>query len=483
MRTMKKFAFVLLTLLTLFTCPSCNRSVSENTDPIEDFFMDDCELFMKWVQEHPDAPLSEIRDQAEISHVRMEVSPDENIRAYSWVSGGGSSPCWTTYTQYRDSKGNILFKPGLPVFGVHEDTTVSGIYGGDVINGKKHYFVNYYAKASSVDAYSFLSIVHMEGDSLIISSEFLKKGKSMESLDLNYNTADWYTTAGDDGWNWIYQYDFKRHRLYAMIADGEKHLTDRFEVYEHNGHMFNYIGMSGSPMLYPGLREYKKLVLVKRMEKHLVRIDQMPDNTYRMALWNYPTRAKMSEKPDYVFSKGYYLEESFTYRFLLNNETTYDYMDLLDPCLKLIFQGETLIKEFEHTKNSDGIAWMESHLESMNELLPGHIRTEQILLTDNHLIRIDMMSDGNYRYASWNKENMTYELAMPDLLLENGTKKYKDWADYYVFQNGSYTYHVPLDESEYMVITLPDGSQILETVLHKFHKAELKEMLERQNEE
>lgn len=477
MNVMKKICWLLCCVAVLCSCSEKNSS-----EEAYGYYMD-AELypkrvdFIEWVKNTPSAEVSEIMDRADNAEVRMEVSLDENIRIYSWISGGGTSPDWTTYTQYRDSAGQLRFKDGLPVYGICEGITVTGIYGGDLIAGKKLYFLDYYGKASSTDAYSDLHTVWLEADTLAFGPGFRKGNEHMESIDLNYYTGSWSNMTDGAGWDWLFQYDAAKNRLYAAIPDNEKCLTDRYEMYEYDGKTFTYKGDDGSPLLHPSLRDYAQLHTIQYMEKHLLRIDRMNDGTYRLALWNDSYKARMSDKPDLVVNNGYSLNESSGYRFLIDKKITLDFYDHYDSELRMYVDDQLFYEEKHRDHEFSSLYWIMSYQQNINSILTGHVRTEQILLTENHVIRIDLMENGTYRYASWNKNGLCDEDQSPDLVITGGINKEVYWENYYSFWNGSYNYLVPVGEVGHVEVTLPDRRTVKDVILRKFHVAEIEQML------
>ena len=477
MNVMKKICWLMCCAAVLCSCTGKNSS-EEEYDYYTDAKLHQKRVdFIEWVKENPSAEMPEIIDRADNAEVRMETSLDENIRIYSWISGGGTSPDWTTYTQYRDSEGQLRFKDGLPVYGVYEGITVTGIYGGDLIDGKKLYFLDYYGKASSTDAYSDLHTVWLDADTLAFGPGFRKGKEYMESIDLNYYTGSWSDATDGEGWDWIFQYDAAKNRLYAAIPDPEKCLTDRYEIYEYDGKTFTYKGDDGSPLLHPSLRDYAQLHIIQHMEKHLLRIDRMKDGTYRLALWDNPYKTKMSDEPTLVVHNGFFLEESFTYRFMVDKKIKFDFCDHTDSELRMYIDDQLLFKEKHRDHEFGPLYWIMSYQENINRFLTRPVRIEQILLTENHVIRIDLMDNGTYRYASWNRNGLSDEDQTPDLIITGGVEKEVYWENYYSFWNGSYNYLIPVGEVGHVEVTLPDRSTVKDIILRKFHVAEIEQML------
>lgn len=78
--------------------------------------------------------------------------------------------------------------------------------------------------------------------------------------------------------------------------------------------------------------------------------------------------------------------------------------------------------------------------------------------TKEHFIRIDLLKNGNYRYASWNLPSSISE--EPDLILESE-------LDAYSFRNGNYSYSIEWheDESKDLVVKRNDNILTKEAIL------------------
>lgn len=87
---------------------------------------------------------------------------------------------------------------------------------------------------------------------------------------------------------------------------------------------------------------------------------------------------------------------------------------------------------------------------------------EGLFLTENHLIRVDKMSDGSYRYASWKRtfipqDQLTME-GEPALVVGGGVM---DEDDNYIFRNGSYEYKVNVYGSDEWRLTIKQHGNII----------------------
>ncbi|WP_088656259.1 hypothetical protein [Geofilum rhodophaeum] len=78
--------------------------------------------------------------------------------------------------------------------------------------------------------------------------------------------------------------------------------------------------------------------------------------------------------------------------------------------------------------------------DNVHESIKNFEHLENILNTDKFLIRIDRLSDGSYRYASWSIKQKASE--KPDLILLNGDyiREGTGGNHSYVFKNGDYAY-------------------------------------------
>lgn len=83
------------------------------------------------------------------------------------------------------------------------------------------------------------------------------------------------------------------------------------------------------------------------------------------------------------------------------------------------------------------------HSPEIGPALTGYRSLEQHYVADSLYVRIDLMMDGTYRYASWHEHyqpnRFVEQYFTPDIIIEGGTFD----GQTYTFHNGSYTYRVP----------------------------------------
>ncbi len=95
------------------------------------------------------------------------------------------------------------------------------------------------------------------------------------------------------------------------------HFSDRFIPYVWNGKTLKPMPEVGNPFLHQSLQEYTSLVSLFRTERNLVRIDAMPDDTFRYAAW--AKDATMQDKPELVIMRGAFNEDSSEWVFMNEN--------------------------------------------------------------------------------------------------------------------------------------------------------------------
>ncbi len=347
METMKRIALLMFLCAALLACGSRQTNRADEEEYAY-YYIDsnpDATAFARQVMTDTATFSVDLADKADEADVRIVPSPDNRIRIYYWVSGGGTSPCWTTVTQYRDGNGQVRSFYGIPVIGEDDDSTVTGIWQADNIGDRPVYFLEYYSKASSNDAGSQIMTAVIKGDTIVSGPSFKYQGKVSKSLDTEYYVASWYFKTNGEGWSWMFSYYPEGKQFYApYIVDME--LTGRYMVYQYDGTCFNFTGIEGPRYLHPSLRDFNNLVHYFKTPQHLVRVDSLANGLMRLALWNNPSTAKQGQKPVTVLSNGRFNSSSGRYDFALSDNLRYEFLeDEYEPELWLTKDGETVSKE------------------------------------------------------------------------------------------------------------------------------------------
>ena len=115
---------------------------------------------------------------------------------------------------------------------------------------------------------------------------------------------------------------------------------------------------------------------------------------------------------------------------------------LTDRYYKLVWDGDSFVYESDKSVSNPLLC----------EALSDYTCLEKIAETEKHKIRVDQMSNGTYRYASWNR-NAPWSSA-PELIVTNGT--FDKTTGQYVFHNKECEYRVGEDD----LVVLKNGKQI-----------------------
>lgn len=86
--------------------------------------------------------------------------------------------------------------------------------------------------------------------------------------------------------------------------------------------------------------------------------------------------------------------------------------------------------------------WIEYERNLLHTSLKKFNKPIHTLETDKFIIRVDLLENKEYRYASWSKE---FDISQkPDLVINNGEKTYDGSGGnhYFIFTNGMYSYRV-----------------------------------------
>ena len=110
----------------------------------------------------------------------------------------------------------------------------------------------------------------------------------------------------------IYAYDRNFKTTYVPIIESVDP-TDRFNLYAYENGSFVNVGEDGGYWLHPSIRNFKRLEVFFATPQFMVRIDRMPDDSYRYASWSDET--VMIGQPDIILYNGSYNSENNSYTF------------------------------------------------------------------------------------------------------------------------------------------------------------------------
>ena len=210
-------------------------------------------------------------------------------------------------------KGKTLTQGVIPN-GAEESQMPMKLY---TLGGGKYILYQYFREWSS-QAYIEATALELTAEGLVPVKLFETEEGLADNINVEYNIPDWYFRAGSgEGYEWLYHFDKATKTLYHPSSPEYNHLSDRYIPYVWNGKTFSPGKEVANPFLHPSLSEYQSLVSLFRTERNLVRIDAMPDSTFRYEAW--PKDATMLDKPELVIKGGTFNEDSSEWVFLNEN--------------------------------------------------------------------------------------------------------------------------------------------------------------------
>lgn len=443
---------IIVALCAMFVLFACKGRVESSEEDY--YYYDDYEMiakFMEQVESDTNSFYKDLEDEADELGISIIESAGKEIRVYSWISGGGTSPRWTNFTQYRGADGKVKSFYGLPLYGPDADCTVTDIFVAKNLKPNPIYLFVFYAKASSAYGMQVIQASEMVADTFAYGPNFKIDDEIVDHVLVEYTIPDWYFRTNGEGWDWMCNYYADEKLLYIPLVSDDYELTNRYSTYGFDGKNFVLKGEKGPRNIHPLLCEFQSLLGIYEMENHLLRVDFLSDERTRLAIWNDPSTAKQLHKPDLVLNNGVFNEFTSGWEFKLNNNVKY-VLQLDAYGISLMLKNNQNIVSIERKRDvhHNFQRELEFYMKNMNDSLPACVAPLLVYVTEHYVVKVDSMANGDYRYASWSKEYFNGENLAPDLVLQGGVKEYNDrYVTCYVFRNGEYSYEVPTHDMEY----------------------------------
>ena len=162
------------------------------------------------------------------------------------------------------------------------------------------------------------------GNDLVPAQHFFKgphANKKGSLLEMYYNRENWGLRTRNTILTEIpFSYEASSRIIRLPQTDNEERVLDNYYEYRFNGKSFVYSRKNGNPMLHASLKGYKEMVYFYEAEHHFIRIDVMPDDTYRYVSWlkhnKQQTELYLTEKPKLVLTDGVLNRENQLYTFI-----------------------------------------------------------------------------------------------------------------------------------------------------------------------
>lgn len=152
-------------------------------------------------------------------------------------------------------------------------------------------------------------------------------GEIRNEIEFSYEVDNWVaSTEQFIGLTSVFGFDDTQKELYVPVAGEQNYISDRFERFVFNGNKFLCIDTVCNRSIHPSLQDFTELAQLYRIGKRFIRIDKMPDDTYRYASWTVgnatPEQVKMSRKPELVLTGGT-IDDTREYYVFHDQDRTY----------------------------------------------------------------------------------------------------------------------------------------------------------------
>lgn len=287
----------------------------------------------------------------EKGYVDIHTSDDGLVKLYDWNTyDGGTMIAWGNICQYASDGDVYVYDCGINELDYEPwdeggmGCAVQGLYTVKADNGETYYLAHTYVRESGNLGYAQIKPFRIKDNRLEYVSIFDEEpdGWSGNCTAREYSVADWYfKTYMGEGWDWLYRYNPETKTIYVPALNYEE-LTDRYNLYRFNGAKFEYVGDDGGFWLHPSIRDFSQIVMLFCTPNYRVRVDEMPDGTYRYASWK--KGKTMDEAPDLIINGGVYNEDGLTFSFK-NDGYLYSVAGPHDARLSVVKDGKTLLDE------------------------------------------------------------------------------------------------------------------------------------------
>lgn len=227
----------------------------------------------------------------------------------------------------------------------------------------------------------------------------------------------------------------------------------------------------GAEKLHKSLRNFDRLMVNFSTDTHIVRVDRMPDQRYRLALWTSPSRNSMDSQPVMVLY-GEQLDKSEKKFSFTHGDLDIQVVAVKgNEHLKVYYKNNYFTMEQSRTFLKDLRKRVEYTLHAMYGA--SEIKPILLYIQDDHVVLVGKNKKDNYQYASWQINPQMSLRNKPDMLIRKGTFT----GDGYVFRNGHWGYRVPLNTLDDFQILYDDGVLNTERILWRYTAEQIQNFL------
>lgn len=296
------------------------------------------------------------------SLIKVCESQDGILRTYSWNDGWpGTMTSWGNVIQYRiDDKviahlGTLSSLLG-PITDGDFGSYITDVQSITDDNGNAIYLIFEYFREWSTMGYNCVRMITFN-EGKWKEHDCIYTGKGVDSnrektslIDNEHNIPDLYSMYYPcEHWNQLlFVFDEKKEELYVGVMD-DLTMTGKYDIYRFDGHNFVYDRTDGGFWLHPSVRSFNAIKQYMETENYKIRVDQMPDKTYRYVSWKH--NKSESERPDLVLYGGKCSVESSTWTdsaiYTFNGDEGYIY-EVHGKNALIVRKGGRIILEEKH---------------------------------------------------------------------------------------------------------------------------------------
>lgn len=255
-------------------------------------------------------------------YVNITTSDDGNLRFYYWDTGlGGTMTDWDAICQFRDGKDIYTIRGTNCLENENYDDVKNRAMGSEILDiatlytdtGEKIYLVRETGRISSGWMVYAACAIKIKNGRIHLANIFNIDGKKTNSVGCDYSVEWDEKIFMEERWDWVVNFNKKTKTLYVPVGRESVLMTDRYALYHFNGKEMEYVGEDAGYWLHPSLHQFRSVVFLYRTRSYTIRVDEMPDGSYRYASWN--RGKKISQQPDLVLYDGILYEGTDLYMF------------------------------------------------------------------------------------------------------------------------------------------------------------------------
>lgn len=316
------------------------------------------EMLKKWLLSTPetiDYPFDKL--QSKIYGFCKTVSPDKKLCVFSWnqllhfrIAYWGNVIHYQTPTGYKTlncslwKAGDMKAAEDIEELGCCTESIHQTIHH----DGRTIYLTRNTVSTHSTEDFTLINPYVIENGKICPIKDICieSDGEAYDELFCECNLPRWRDKMGNiESYSDFFFYDDEKHEWLIPVTDIKNAPTDKYERYIYNGKNIIFKEVIEGKGLHPSLKGFESLEQLYDVGKYYVRVDLMPDSTFRYASWKKEKIANstidMGKQPD-IIVKGGHLDEAEDYYEFPNGRYEYrvTFMPLNTYELKLVIDGK-----------------------------------------------------------------------------------------------------------------------------------------------